>query len=114
MKTIRFRFKNHPGDLFRNDSVQVLPDFHTDKENFWIWFHPNYSGSETVAYLNDLNKWVEDIGDGVENPEFEKWYGKMDLEEIMEKIGSVEKQLDLESLEGCYGMIGGQKIRIFI
>lgn len=109
---MRFKFKHHPRDLFRNDSVQVLPDFYKDKESFRIWFHPNYSGSETLAYLNDLYKWAEDIGDGVENAEFENWYGKMDFEEIQGEIEVVERRLDLESLENFYHLLRDQKIEM--
>lgn len=113
MKKIQFKFKNHPGDLFRNDSIQVLADFYKDKENFWIWFHPNYSSSETVAYLNDLYKWIEDICDGFDNPEFEKWYGKISLKEIENEIKVVEKRMDFESLEGFYRMVRIGNIIVF-
>lgn len=109
---MRFKFKHHPGDLFRNDSVQVLPDIYKDKEKFWVWFHPNFSGSETVAYLNDLYKWVESIGDGLDNFEFENWYGKMSLEEIIKEIELVERRLDLESLEGFYRVLKRGEINI--
>ncbi|HZW78171.1 MAG TPA: hypothetical protein VFF21_07705 [Flavobacteriaceae bacterium] len=55
---IYFQYEQHPGDVLRDNLAQRLPNFHDEKENFWMWFHPNYAGSQTVAYLNDLWKWV--------------------------------------------------------
>jgi len=111
MKTY-FKFKQHPGDLFRDNSIQVLPDINKNQEDFWLWFHPDYIGSETVAYLNDLYKWVEDIGDGVENSEFEDCHGKMSLDEIQEQINTTEKRLVFESLENFYHLLKIQKVEI--
>jgi len=38
MKIKRFKFISHPGDLFRNDSVQILPDFYKNKKIFGYGF----------------------------------------------------------------------------
>lgn len=111
MKTY-FKFKQHPGDLFRDNSKQVLPDINKNQEDFRLWFHPDYAGSEIVAYLNDLYKWVEDIDDKLENPEFEDRYGKMSLDEIQEQINTTEKRLNFESLENFYYLLKVQKVEI--
>ncbi len=108
-----FKYKNHPGDLFRDTSIQSLPDFEKDKESFWIWFLPNYSTSKTVSYLNDLYKWVEDIHDGFVNSKFERQFGRMTLDEINEQIKCTEDRLDLESLMNFYKLINHQEIELF-
>lgn len=53
-KTIYFKFKNHPKDLFRDCSVNRLPNPKTSEADFWVWFHPNYQNSDDIALINDL------------------------------------------------------------
>jgi len=55
-KFTHFRYKEHPGDLFRGTVIVPLPDPYKDQENFWIWFHPCFQTSQDVADLNDLYK----------------------------------------------------------
>lgn len=107
-----FKYKKHPGDLLRDTSVQELPDIHKNKEDFWVWFHPNYMNSETVAYLNDLYKWLDDELDENEEREFQEFYGTMTKEEIRHEIELTETELTLESLENFYELIRTQKVEI--
>lgn|SRR5699024_7136474 len=110
---IYFKYKNHPGDLLRDDSVQRLPNFNTEKEDFRVWFHPDYSGSETVAYLNDLYKWLDEKLDEEEEQKFLQYYGAMTKEEIEVEIERTEAVLDLESLEGFWRMVEIGKVLIY-
>ncbi|OFV11187.1 hypothetical protein HMPREF3127_20055 [Sphingobacterium sp. HMSC13C05] len=48
-KFTHFRYKEHPGDLFRDTVIVPLPDPYKDQENFWIWFHPCFQTSQDVA-----------------------------------------------------------------
>lgn len=51
---VYFKFKNHPGDLLRDCSINKLPNPLTDEEDFWTYFHPNYQNSIDIALINDL------------------------------------------------------------
>jgi len=76
-KFTHFRYKEHPGDLFRGTVIVPLPDPYKDQENFWIWFHPCFQTSQDVADLNDLYKYLDDewFDDDVMETDDYRYYG---------------------------------------
>ncbi|WP_336828342.1 hypothetical protein [Sphingobacterium multivorum] len=61
-KFTHFRYKEHPGDLFRGTVIVPLPDPYKDQENFWIWFHPCFQTSQDVAdQIRDEIKSLEQV-----------------------------------------------------
>ena len=76
-KFTHFRYKEHPGYLFRGTVIVPLPEPYKDQENFWIWFHPCFQTSQDVAGLNDLYKYLDDEwfdGDVMETDDY-RYYG---------------------------------------
>lgn len=108
MLKLSFKYKIYSGGLFRDNSIQVLPDFKTQKQEFWIWFHPNYQSDEKIAYLNDLYKWYDDE---LELPEIIQ-FGHMNKEELSIEIERIEQKLDFESLLYFYELIKSGEIEI--
>ena len=113
--TIFFRYKVHPGDLLRNNSVQKLPDPISEQEDFWVWFLPNYQNDETISYLNDLYKIKGDcFQNEQEKRDFETIYGKINQFELDNKIQDIEQQLTFESFRNFYSLVLNGKLDIII
>lgn len=53
---VYFRYKEHPGDLFRSTELIKLANPDEDLESFLIQFLNNYQSDQRIAYLNDLYK----------------------------------------------------------
>lgn len=51
-----YLFPSHPGDLFRNNLPQALPNPDADLDAFLVAFLDHYQSDERVALLNDLYK----------------------------------------------------------
>jgi hypothetical protein len=45
MNTIRFKYKEHPGDFFRNSDIISLPNPQDDLESFLVQFLKNYQSA---------------------------------------------------------------------
>ena len=60
MKNILFKFKKLPSDLLRGTSTLQLPDPEKDLDTFLVQFLPLYQTDNTVSYVNDLYKLLDD------------------------------------------------------
>lgn len=112
MASIYFKYKTHPGDLFRDDTVHPLPAPVTEREESWIWFLLCYQSDEKVAFLNDLYKYHDQELSEAEEINFEKHHGKMNHTMLFNKIKQVEQELDLESLKNFYRLVKLGRIKV--
>lgn len=87
---IYFKYKKHPGDFFRDESIQLLPNPKDDEESFWIWFHPNYQSSEDIALLNNL---------------FLLFEKEPQNREIINNIEKLKIKITLDSFENFYNQV---------
>lgn len=102
-----FRYKKHPGDLFRDTSVQLLPHPYKNQSEFWVWFHPSYHRSEDIADLNELYKQLHNFSCREEiteaNPEL--CYTGIPKERITEEIKLLEHKIYQDCFENFYLLI---------
>ncbi|HLW31644.1 MAG TPA: hypothetical protein VKX40_05240 [Aequorivita sp.] len=113
MKAVYFKFKEHPGDFFRNTDIIILPNPQLDLENFLIQFLRHYQSDERVAYLDDLYKLLNNDFYNEDNKnEFTKLIGNKTKTEIKEEIQLVENNLKNEAYTNFYTLILKQKIEI--
>ena len=113
-KFTHFRYKEHPGDLFRGTVIVPLPEPYKDQENFWIWFHPCFQTSQDVADLNDLYKYLNDEwfdGDVMETDDY-TYYSTMPKDQIREEIKSLEEVIYQDCFENFYHLILEGKIEL--
>ena len=111
---IYFHYKEHPGDFLRDDSIQELPDPYSQKQDFWVWFLPNYQNDETVSVLNDLYKIHDDcFSDENEKAEFILRNEIKNNKELDDKINQIEECLSFESYKNFYQLIRSGKLEIF-
>lgn len=113
MHKTRYRFRNHPGDLFRNDEYQKLPDPQTEKEDFLIAFLSNYQSDDRVAYLDDLYKCLYDEFTGEsEELEFANTANMKDKNIVLTEIKQLETILINEAYWNFYELIKLCKIEL--
>ena len=114
-RKVYFRFKNHPGDLFRDTSIQSLPDPIHEQEAFWVWFHPCYQISDDVSELNDLYKLLHDEDFDEDFKSDNSWYvyySAMSKEEIKSAIAEYELAITHQSLENFYRLVRNGEVEI--
>lgn len=102
-----FRYKKHPGDLFRNTSVQLLPHPYKNQEDFWVWFHPFYHRSEDISDLGDLYKQLHDTPcqETRVSSKNELCYSAVSKERLFEEIKSLEQKIYQDCFENFYLLI---------
>lgn len=112
MEKVYFRYKEHPGDLFRNTEIRKLPDPQVDLEGFLIWFLNDYQSDDRIALLDDYYK--------ILNDEFsvEEVYSRypettcQSKDDISKEIKGMEKELLKEAYENFYTSIYSSRIEI--
>lgn len=111
---ILFQYKEHPGDFYRDSSIQELPDPYLQQQDFWVWFLPKYQNDETVSLLNDLYK-IQDgcFWDENEKAEFMSRNEINNNTELDEKIDQIEEYLTFKSYKNFYQLIRDGKLEIF-
>ena len=76
MKNVIFRYREHPGDLFRNTDRTELPNREEELENFLVQFLNNYQSDSRVVYVDDLFKLLHnEFSDDLEKEKFLKIIG---------------------------------------
>ena len=115
MKTqVYFRFREHPGDLFRSTDIIELPD-PNDKgsDDFLVQFLPNYQSDQTVAYLNDLYKLLNDeFSNDEEKANILEFIEDKTLEQVDEEIKTITQELHIKALNNFYELILNNRIEI--
>jgi len=113
MENIYFKFHEHPGDLLRSDLPHRLPNPKDDLDDFLVQFLPNFQSNETVTYLDDLYKLLDnDFYDENDKLEFIELIGNKTSREIKEEIYSIQNELTLKAYENFYHLILTNKIEI--
>ena len=114
MKTqVYFRFRDHPGDLFRSSDVVKLTDPDIDLDAFLVQFLPNYQSCPNVAYLNNLYKLFHDeFIDNEDKESFLEIIGDKSLELVDEEIKTIRHELYVEALRNFYQIVLNNKIEI--
>ena len=114
MKNILFKFKKLPGDLLRGTSTLQLPDPEKDLDTFLVQFLPLYQTDNTVSYVNDLYKLLDD--DFQDDDDLIKFInyigGEKSKEEIKNEIKSIENELIAKAYKNFYQLILENKIEI--
>lgn len=110
---VHFRFKEHPGDLFRNTDILQLPHpDDKDSDNFLVQFLKNYQTDHTIAYLNDLYKLLYDEFSDDDKANIIETIGNKTLEQVEEEIETVTAELYAEAYKNFYKLVLNQKIEI--
>ena len=113
MKNSYFRYKVHPGDLFRNTEFQKLPDSETETEDFLVWFLKDYSKDNRVAYINALYKLYHDeFQEESEKQKFIEYCELTSSSAIEEEISQQTEQLKKEAFENFYWLIRSGMIEV--
>lgn len=108
-----FRFREHPGDLFRSTDIIKLPDLDKDQNTFLVQFLPNYQSDQTVAYLNDLYKIFHDeFNDNEDRANILETVGDKTLELVDKEIRTVTQELYNQALRNFYELILNNNIEI--
>ncbi|MDR2839940.1 MAG: hypothetical protein LBV75_01545 [Paludibacter sp.] len=115
MKKVYFRYKEHPGDFYRDTSFIELPEPEKYLENFWIQFLYCYQNDDRVACLDDLYKWLhKEFSDKEQEKKFIEQFGNKTIEEIKTEINTIENELTEESYHNFYHLIFENKIEIIV
>jgi len=113
MKKILFKYKEHPGDLFRNTDVIELPNPDNNLEDFLICFLDNYQSDKRIAHIDDLSKLVEnEFLDENEKERFKNFIGNKTQEELLSEIELIENELKAEAFRNFYYLLLSNKIEI--
>lgn len=113
MNKIYFKFKEHPGDLFRNTDIIELPNPCQDLESFFVNFLNHYQSDNRVSELDDLYKFIYN--------EFDNQKAKNDLivkhnlnsnEDAQLIINSIEDELKNEAFGNFYNFLLDNKIEL--
>lgn len=102
-----FRYKKHPGDLFRNTSIQLLPHPYKNQSDFWVWFHPSYHRSEDIADLSELYKQLHDFSgkEGTTKANQELCYTGISKERLAKDIKLLEHKIYQDCFENFYLLV---------
>ena len=104
-----FRFVDHPNDLMRDTSVQMLPHPYNNQEDFWLWFHPCYQHSQDIADLDDLYKQLHD-------EEFDLRIIASEViilkKQIQKEIGLLEEKISSDCFKNFYQLIFNAEIEL--
>ena len=110
---VYFRYKEHPGDLFRSTDIIELPDPEKDQDTFLVQFLPNYQSEQTVAYLNDLYKLFHDeFSDDEDKTNIIETVGDKTLEQVDKEIKTVTQKLINQALRNFYILVLNNEIEI--
>ena len=113
MPSTYFKFKAHPGDLFRNAEEHELPDPDADLEAFLVWFLDDYQKDSRLAYIDDLAKRLDGVfDDGFEMEHLGLRVEKASKLELDLEIAAVEKTLKAEAYSNFYRLLLEHKIEI--
>ncbi len=113
MNTICFKYKEHPGDIFRNTDVISLPYPEDDLESFLIQFLKSYQSDERVTYIDDLYKLLDDdFFNDEDKQEFIKTIGNKTEREIKAEIQMIENELKNEAYSNFYNLVLTKQIVI--
>ena len=114
-RKLRFRFKIHPGDLFRDTSIQEMPDPYNDQEQFWVWFHPRFQSSQDIYELNNLYKLLHDEEfdeDFIEDNDWYDHYSSLDEKKLKSEIQKLETEITADCYENFYRLVRDELIEI--
>ena len=113
MSTISFKYKEHPGDFFRNTDVIALPNPQEDLESFLLQFLKHYQSDERVAYVDDLHKFLDnDFSKEEDKENFIKMIVIKTEQEINNEIQRIEIELKNEAYENFYNLVLTKQIEI--
>ena len=113
MNKVNFKYKEHPGDFFRNTSTVTLPNPQEDLESFLVQFLKHYQSDESVAYIDDLNKVLDnDFSNEEDKNNLIKIIGKKTEQEIKDEIQRIEIELKDEAYENFYNLVLTKQIEI--
>lgn len=114
MNTVSFKYKEHPGDFFRNSEVTTLPNPNEDMESFLVQFLKSYQSDERIAYIDDLYKLLDDeFFNDKDKQEFIKKIGNRTEKEIKNEIQNIENELKNEAFSNFYNLVLTKQIEIF-
>lgn len=113
MNKLYYKFKEHPGDFFRNTDVNELPNPKEGLENFLVQFLKHYQTDNRVSYLDDLYKLLynEFISEEDKNKFIQLIDCKTD-QEIKDKIQIIECELKNEAFENFYNLVLTKQIEL--
>ena len=113
IENVYFRYKEHPGDFFRDISPIELPNPKTNLEEFLVSFLKDYQGDSSVAYLDDLYKLLfDEFSNEVDQNKFIQLYGKRPIEALNAEIKLTEENLLAEAYKNFYFYLSNDKIEI--
>ena len=114
MNTPRFKYKEHPGDFFRNTDIISLPNPQDDLESFLVQFLKNYQSDERVTYIDELFKLLDDDFINDEDKQaFIKTTGNKTEKEIEIEIKMIENELKNEAYSNFYNLVLTEQIEMF-
>ena len=113
MNMLYFRYREHPGDFYRNTDVIPLPNPQIDLENFLVQFLTHYQSDERITYVDDLYKFIDDdFYDENDKKEFIKSIGNKTEKAIKQEIQNIEIELKNEAFSNFYNLVRTQQIEI--
>lgn len=114
MKGIHFRYRNHPGDLFRSTDTIELPNPEENLEDFLAQFLPNFQSDDRVTFINDLYKLLHnEFFNQTERDKFIEFIGTNKTEqEIKAEIKLTEQKLIRDAYQNFYSLVLTKKIEI--
>jgi hypothetical protein len=105
MDKISFRFKTHPGDLFRSTYLVELPDPDKNLGEFLLYFLDCYQTDQRVYYTDQLYKLLNGEFSKEDRATFIEYHGNKKKAKILEEIETVENELRLEAYENFYKLV---------
>jgi hypothetical protein len=108
-----FRYKQHPGDLYRNTDLVELPNPDENLEGFLIWFLRSYQSDSRVTYVDDLYKLLHnEFSNEEDRMELLQQVGTKTEMEIQGEIKLVEEELKMEAYKNFYQLLLSNKIEL--
>lgn len=113
MSKVYFKYKEHPGDFFRNTDIVELPNPQEDLESFLVQFLPNYQSDERITFLDDLSKLIDDdFFDENDKIEFINQIGNKSKDELRTEIQLFENDLKHSAFKNFYNLVQQNRIEI--
>lgn len=113
MNKVYFKYKEHPGDFFRNTDIAELPNPQYNLESFLVQFLKHYQSDERVTYIDDLHKFLDnDFFNEEDKNNFIKIIGNKTEQEIKDEIQHIEIELKNEAFENFYNLALTKQIEI--
>lgn len=108
-----FKYKEHPGDFFRNTNIVELPNPQDNLQDFLVQFLKSYQSDERIAHIDDLHKFLDnDFFHEEDRNNFMKIISNKTEQEIHNKIKNIEAQLKKEAYENFYSLVQSKQIEI--